>query len=81
MDIVRKIIELFDVKSSVKLEAIELWEVRWRSRHGEFSGDVRPEMATFTSEKDARVFADSLRAAFRLVRHIGANNVSVSRRS
>ena len=44
-------------------KVIQLWEVRWQSRYGEFSEDTRPEIEAFTSEEEARAFAISGRDA------------------
>lgn len=60
-----------------QVEVPRLWYVRWQSRHGDYYVDTRPEMEAFTTEQLAIDFADSLRAAFRLVRHKGADKVSI----
>lgn len=57
-----------------QIDAVQLWEVRWMSRYGEFSSDTRPEVEVFTSEADAIVFAESLRNAYRLIRHTYCSN-------
>ena len=58
--------------------AVKLWKVRWQSRYGSFNGDTQPEMEAFTSEEDAKEFAKSLEAAFRLIRHTSGNKVVIS---
>lgn len=57
--------------STIDLIAIEMWEVRWKSRDGRYSGDEREEIETFVSKEDAQIFKDSLDAAFKLLRHSG----------
>lgn len=59
--------------------AVQLWEVRWMSRHGEYHGDVKPELEAFTSEEAAEEFAESLRQAFKLTRTTHAIEVSVTK--
>jgi hypothetical protein len=58
-------------------DAVQMWEVRWRSRHGEYSSDTRPELEAFTSEADAEAFAESLKAAYRLTRNTSGNRVEL----
>jgi len=53
------------------VQAAYLWEVRWRSRHGEYSSDVRDEVEGFTTLELADEFATSLGNAFKLLRHKG----------
>lgn len=60
-------------------KSVPLWEVRWQSRNGSFSCNVRPELESFTSEEAANAFAKSLRDAFKLVRVTADNSVSVSK--
>jgi hypothetical protein len=60
-------------------QAVQLWEVRWRSRHGDFHADTRPEVECFTSEQEAEDFAQALRQAFALIRHRSGNRISVER--
>ena len=61
------------------IEVVQLWEVRWHSRHGEYSGDIRPEVEAFTSEADAEEFATALRNAFALTRTKSGNGVTVTK--
>jgi hypothetical protein len=58
--------------------SVQLWEVRWRSRHGAFSGDLRPEVECFTSEEAADEFATSLRNAFKLIRNTSRDDIGVT---
>jgi hypothetical protein len=62
------------------VEAIQLWEVRWTSRRGEFHADTEPAMEAFPTEQEANEFAAALRNAFKLLKHTGAGTrVSVSK--
>lgn len=56
---------------------IQLWEVRWQSRFGKYSADTQRELECFTSEVEARAFAESLQAAFRLIRHTNGTAVDI----
>ena len=60
-----------------EIDAVQMWEVRWRSRHGDFSHDTRPELECFTSESLAEEFAESLQKAFKLIRHTSGDSVRV----
>jgi hypothetical protein len=62
-----------------KVEVVQLWEVRWMSRHGEYFHSTRPEMEVFTSAEAANAFATSLRNAFTLLRHTSGDSVSVEK--
>lgn len=63
-----------------EIDAVQTWEVRWRSRHGEFSSDTQPEIEVFPSEMDAQAFAKSLANAFDLIRTTSGNRVEVRKR-
>lgn len=71
--------KLIDAPSGdkVQLEGIRTYTVRWTSRHGTFSCDVRPEVQMFTNIEDAEHFAQVLRDAFNLIRHTAGNVVKV----
>lgn len=62
-----------------EVEAVQMWEVRWQGRHGEFSTSTSPQMEAFTSLEQANEFATSLQNAFRLVRHVGADKITVTK--
>ena len=53
------------------VEAIELYEVHWMSRHGEYSSSVRREAEFFPSLEEASEFAVALKNAFKLLKHTG----------
>jgi hypothetical protein len=57
----------------------DFWVVRWWGRVGEYSSDMRPEMAVFTSEDDAIRFKGMLEDAFRLIRHTSGNVVKMEK--
>ena len=62
-----------------KVQAVQLWEVRWKSRHGEFSSDTRPEMESFSSEEEAQYFKASLENAFRILRYTSGARVTLEK--
>jgi len=62
-----------------EINTVQLWEVRWTSRYGDFSSQTRPEIEVFTNELDAREFEIALNNAFVLIRHTSGNNVSVTK--
>jgi hypothetical protein len=60
-----------------RVDAVELWEVRWRSRYGEYFGDTQDECEVFPIEADAHAFAQALRDAYKLLKHTSGTKVSV----
>ncbi len=63
--------------STEQIEVVQTWEVRWTARTGIFSSEVREECEIFTDKDTAYHFAESLKNAFGLIRHIGSNTVKV----
>jgi hypothetical protein len=63
-----------------QLDTIQLTYVRWRRRYGEFSTDTEMCFEAFPSEDDANKFAESLRNAFKLLRHTSGTKVEVYKR-
>lgn len=62
-----------------EVEAVQLWKVSWLSRYDKWDVHGHPEMEAFTSEEEAEQFAESLRNAFKLIRHPGADKVKVTK--
>lgn len=62
-----------------EIEAVQLWEVRWRSRHGDFSGETSPQVEAFPTQELAEEFATALRNAFTLIRHTYGIKVTVQK--
>lgn len=63
-----------------EVDAVQLWEVRWTSRHGSYFGDTRPEVEVFDTEVGAQEFADTLEKCFKLLKSSGnETRVSVSK--
>lgn len=54
-----------------QVEAVQLWEVRWTSRHGRYHTDTRPEIEAFPTRQTAEEFRDALLNAYKLLRHAG----------
>lgn len=72
--------EMKDVK------VVQMWEVRWWSRHGQDLGSppqyttASPQLECFTSEAEAVDFKKSLEQAFKLLRYSGTGrDVSVTK--
>ena len=61
------------------VDVVECWEVRWRSRHGGFSSDTRPEVRVFTSYEEAREFECALQDAFALLKHTSGTRVTLEK--
>lgn len=66
-----------ETNDTKEVDAVKLWIVEWRSRHGAFSGDLRNEYEAFPHKEDAEHFAQSLRAAFKLIKHTSNTSVNV----
>lgn len=62
-----------------EVNAVQLWEVRWTSRYGDFSSDTQPEMEAFPTEAQAIAFRGALVNAFKLIRHTAGTRVEVKR--
>lgn len=60
-------------------DAVQMWAVRWHSRHGAYSPDTRPEMEAFTSKREALEFKRSLEQAFCLIKHTSGTDVSIEK--
>ena len=73
--------KLFTPKSDElkSVEVVQLWYVRWASRHGRFAGDTEEVMEAFTSKEDAVAFANSLKAAFALIKNTSENSIYLSK--
>lgn len=52
-----------------KIQAVQLWFVTWYGRDGPFHSSRIKHVEALTSKEDADTLADSLRAAFKLIRN------------
>lgn len=76
----KKIIEI-PVSNEVKeQEAVQLWYVSWTSRNGRYYSDTNKEIEAFTSEEAALNFRQSLKNAFKLIKHTSENEVYIEKR-
>lgn len=62
-----------------QIQVPQLWYVRWESRYDKYGSSTQPEVEAFTSEQQANEFAESLRKAFKLIKHTSGTNVLVSK--
>ncbi len=68
------------VSNEIKeVDAVQLWIVNWYSRYDEYSVSVKKEYEAFISEDEANKFADSLRKAYKLLRHTSGTQVTVEK--
>jgi len=74
-----KQLEVPENNETLEVDVAQLWEVRWKSRHSEYSAGTRPEVEVFLSQQEAQDFAESLQQAFSLIRHTSGNYVQVYR--
>ena len=63
--------------STEKVEAVRSWKVQWISRHGSFSSETSQETEVFTNKEVAEKFAQSLKDAFKFLRHTSGTMVTV----
>ena len=59
-----------------EIDVIQTWEVRWMSRDGSYSCDVKPQVEVFLLEQSAIDFKNSLVAAAKLIRN--TNDIKIS---
>jgi len=69
----------FRDRTETQINEVQVWQVRWTSRHGSYSADTKQEVRAFVSEKEAIEFADALKDAFRLIKHTSGNNVLIEK--
>lgn len=79
MNIWTKLIAVPVTNATKQIEAAQLWEVRWYSRYGGYSGDTRPELEAFPSKEAAEYFRDALVNAFSLIKHTSGDKVTLSK--
>lgn len=64
-----KKIQIPDVEKTVEVEvSSEVYSVRWTSRYGEFSSNVKKECEFFRNKEEAEKFRDALIKAFEFIR-------------
>lgn len=68
-----------ETNDTKEIEVVQLWYVRWESRHGSYSFDTKKEMEGFTSEAEAREFAASLNAANKLLKNTNFKQATVEK--
>jgi len=68
-----------ETNSTKEINAVQLWEVRWKSRYNEFFSGTQPEVEIFTDEQTARDFKQALEQAFRLLRHTSGTRVTLKK--
>lgn len=61
------------------LDALQLWEVRWKSYKDRWDTNGQPEMECFTEESLAKAFKIALEQANQLCRHKRDFHVSVTK--
>ena len=79
-NIFKKTIHLEENKEA-NLEAVELWEVRWYRRYGEWKGDTEPVVEVFTNQKDAEIFYNRLKDAKELLKYDENINLTMKKKS
>lgn len=71
----------FRDKTKTSVDAVECWEVRWRSRFGEGFIDVKPEVRVFHSKAEANEFKNALVDAFKLIKNSSDCLVKIKKQS
>lgn len=62
-----------------ELTAYESWAVRWTARYGKYMTDTKEVAEFFTSEDDAKAFAQQLKDAFSLIKHTSGTSVKIEK--
>lgn len=60
-----------------EVDSVELTYVQWYRRHGAYSHDTEKCIEAFPNHQDALEFADSLKAAYKLLQHTSGTSVKV----
>lgn len=76
--IIKKII-YFPFRKERKLEAVELWSVRWKRRYGKWESSTEPVAEFFTNKEDAEYFAERLKEAKNLLQYTETINIRVEK--
>jgi hypothetical protein len=66
----KKTVEVPVSDETKQIEAVELTYVKWKHVTGYYTMNEEPRWEAFPSEKEANEFADSLRAAMKLLQHV-----------
>lgn len=69
----------FRDEQTINVDAVELWEVWWTRRHGEFYRDTKPAVKVFTSKEDAEMFAKAIEDAYKLIQHTSGTEVYIKK--
>ncbi len=77
--IFKNLLTLFGESKTKEIDAVELWYVRWMSRHGEYSSHIQPVVEAFTSKEQADEFANTLRAACKVLKYTENIGISVGK--
>ena len=74
----KKTVVIPERHKQTEVMSAQLWSVRWRSLRGTMHSEIYchhvnqyPDAEFFTSENDAKDFAEALTNAFALIRHTG----------
>jgi exopolyphosphatase/pppGpp-phosphohydrolase len=77
--LIRKPIKVPATNETKLVESVQVWTVRWKSRYGEFSTNVREEVVAFVDEQEAEDFKKSIENAFNLLRHTSGTTVTITK--
>lgn len=66
-----------ETNDTKEITVVQLWYVKWFSRDGPYSSDLNKEVEVFTSAEEANAFAESLVAAFKLLKYTSGTQVTV----
>ena len=73
----KKKLQVPENNENKEIESIQLWYVSWYSRFTEYSTGTEKCVEAFPSKQEADTFAESLRNAFKLIKHTSGNVVRV----
>lgn len=79
LNLIRKPIQVPATNEVKTIDAVQVWTVRWLSRSGPYSGDLRQEVEAFTSEDEAKAFKEALENAYKLLKHTSGTTVTLTK--
>lgn len=75
MSIINKL--FWKKREEFRTDVIETWVVKWQSRYGNYSGNVKSEFESFTRKEDAELFAKALKEAYEFIKHTSGTQVEL----
>ena len=69
MNLIEKINTIITGVNTKEVKGCEVWIVMWQGRYGSYSTQVEQKAKAFLNEESAKIFAESLREAQKLLQY------------